>query len=95
MAKGKITKATADPVIYPLNHRASFDDITIQNNTGASITVTITAMDVQTESPIVWSAPAAGALTIAAAAIGVLNQPATAMQISGTGTGVIHVVEAY
>ena len=95
MAKGKITKPTADPVIYPLNHRACFDDITIQNNTSASITVTITAMDVQTESPIVWSAPAAGALTIAAAAIGVLNQPATAMQISGTGTGTVHVVEAY
>lgn len=95
MAKGKITKPTADPVIYPLNHRAAFDDITIQNNTSASITVTITAMDVETESPIVWSAPAAGALTIAAAAIGVLNQPATAMQIAGTGTGVVHVVQAY
>lgn len=95
MAKGKITKPTADPVIYPLNHRSTFDDITIQNNTSASITVDITAMDVETESPIVWSTPAAGALSIAAGAVGVLTQNATAARFSGTGTGLIHVVQAY
>lgn len=95
MAKNFITKPTADPVVFPINHRATFDDITIQNNTTDSITITITAMNVQNESPIVWSTPAAGALTIAAAAVGVLLQPATAIQISGAGTGKVHIVEAY
>lgn len=97
MAKGEITKPDANPVVYPLNHRASFDDITIQNNTGAAVTVTITAQNVQkvASGSVVWSAPAAGALVIAAGTAGVLLQPATAMLLSGTGTGKINVVEAY
>jgi len=95
MAKNSITKPTAAAVTYPLNHRATFDDITIQNNTTDAITVTITAQNVQRVAVPVYSAPAAGALVIAAAAVGVLNQPATAMLLSGAGTGVINVVEAY
>jgi hypothetical protein len=95
MAKNRITKATAAAVIYPMNHRECFDDVTIQNNTDAAISVKITAMNVQTESPIVYSNPAEGALSVAAGAIGVLRQPATAMEISGTGTGVVHIVEPY
>jgi hypothetical protein len=95
MAKGQITKPTAAAVTYPLNHRATFDDITIQNNTSGSITVTITAQNVQRVASPVYSVPAAGALAIAAGAVGVLKQPATAMLLSGTGTGVIHIVEAY
>lgn len=95
MAKGQITKPTAAAVVYPLNHRATFDDITIQNNTTEIIAITITAQDIQRTSPLVYSAPAAGALNIAPAAVGVLNQPATAMLISGGGVGVINVVEAY
>lgn len=97
MAKGEITKPDANPVVYPLNHRASFDDITIQNNTGADITVTITAQNVQkvASGSVVWSAPAAGALVITAGSVGALMQPATAAKFSGTGTGKINVVEAY
>lgn len=95
MAKGQITKPTAAAVVYPLNHRATFDDITIQNNTSDAITVTITAQAIQRTSPLVYSAPASGALVIVAGAVGVLNQPATAMQLSGAGTGVVNVVEAY
>lgn len=95
MAKNAITKPTAAAVTYPLNHRATFDDITIQNNTSDSITVTITAQNVQRVAVPVYSPPASGALVITAGAVGVLNQPATAMLLSGAGTGVINVVEAY
>ena len=95
MAKNAITKPTAAAVTFPLNHRATFADITIQNNTSDSITVTITAQNVQRVASPVYSAPAAGALVITAGSVGVLNQPATAMLLSGAGTGVINVVEAY
>jgi hypothetical protein len=53
----QITKPTAAAVTYPLNHRATFDDITIQNNTSGSITVTITAQNVQRVASPVYSAP--------------------------------------
>lgn len=95
MARNTITKRTAAAVTFPLNHRATFDDITIQNNTSDAITVTITAQAIQQVASPVYSAPAAGALVIAAAAIGVLTQPATAMLLSGTGTGTIDIVEAF
>lgn len=95
MAKYSITKPTAAAVTFPLNHRATFDDVTIQNNTDAALTVTITAQNVQKVASPVYSAPAAGALVIAAAAVGVLSQPATAMLLSGTGTGTVDIVEAF
>lgn len=95
MAKHTISKPTAAAVVFPLNHRASFDDVTIQNNTSDILTVTITAENVQRVASPVYSAPAAGALTIAAGAIGVLLQPATAMLLSGAGTGRVDIVEAY
>jgi hypothetical protein len=95
MAKNAITKPTAAAVTYPLNHRATFDDITIQNNTSDSITVTITAQNVQRVASPVYSAPSAGSVGYRCRAVGVLNQPATAMLLSGTGTGVINIVEAY
>ena len=95
MANNQITKPTAAAVTYPLNHRATFDDITIQNNTSNTITVTVTAQAIQRVTPIVYSTPAAGALVIAAAAVGVLTQPATAMLLSGAGTGTIDIVEAF
>ena len=95
MARNTITKPTAAAVVFPLNHRATFDDITIQNNTSNTITVTVTAQAIQRVTPIVYSTPAAGALVIAAAAVGVLTQPATAMLLSGAGTGAIDIVEAF
>lgn len=95
MARNTITKPTAAAVVFPLNHRATFDDITIQNNTSNTITVTVTAQAIQRVTPIVYSTPSAGALVIAAAAVGVLTQPATAMLLSGAGTGTIDIVEAF
>ena len=95
MARNTITKPTAAAVVFPLNHRATFDDITIQNNTSNTITVTVTAQAIQRVAPLVYSQPAAGALVIAAAAVGVLTQPATAMLLSGAGTGTIDIVEAF
>lgn len=95
MARNTITKPTAAAVTFPLNHRATFDDITIQNNTSDAITVTITAQAIQRVAVPVYSPPAAGALVIAAAAVGVLTQPATAMLLSGAGTGTIDIVEAF
>lgn len=95
MARNTITKPTAAAVVFPLNHRATFDDITIQNNTSNTITVTVTAQAIQRVTPLVYSQPAAGALVIAAAAVGVLTQPATAMLLSGAGTGTIDIVEAF
>jgi hypothetical protein len=62
MARNTISKPTAAAVTYPLNHRATFDYITIQNNTSNTITVTITAQNVQRVASPVYSAPAAGTL---------------------------------
>lgn len=94
MAQRSITKPTAAAVIYPVNHRATIDSITIQNLTGAALTVKITAGAIQRET-VTYSDPAAGVLSIAVNAVGAVSQPCTAMEFSGAGTGTVKVVEEF
>jgi len=94
MAQRIITKPTAAAVVYPVNHRVDVDGYSIQNLTGAALTVKVTAGAIQHET-VTWSDPAAGVLSIAAGAIGEVSQPVTALEFSGTGTGKINVVEQF
>lgn len=94
MAQRSIPKPTAAAVIYPVNHRATIDSITVQNLTSASLTVKITAGAIQRET-VTYSDPAAGVLSIAANAVGVISQPCTALELSGTGTGTVKIVEEF
>lgn len=94
MAQRSIPKPTAAAVIYPVNHRATIDSITIQNLTSASLTVKITAGAIQREA-VTYSDPAAGVLSIATNAVGVISQPCTALELSGTGTGSVKIVEEF
>lgn len=95
MAKNAISKPTAAAVVFPVNHRSTFDSIAIQNNTNNTLTVLVTLVDVQGGETPVWTNPAAGALTLAVGAVGVVTHPITAAQFSGAGTGKIAVTEAY
>ena len=96
MALNSYQKPTTDPVTVPLNHRNLEDNkVTIFNNTGASLTITATAQDVQTEASPTFTTPAQGALSIAAGAFGVLSDPYGAFLAAGTGTGSIDIVETY
>lgn len=94
MAQRKITKPTAAAVIYPTNHRVVIDTYTIQNLTSAALTVKVTAGAIQRES-VTYSDPSSGVLSIAANAVGVVTQPVTAFEFSGTGTGTVNVVEQF
>lgn len=94
MAQRSITKPTAAAVIYPINHRATVDSITIQNLTSAALGVKITAGAIQRES-VTYSDPAAGVLSIAANSVGVISQPCTALELSGLGTGTVKIVEEF
>lgn len=94
MAQRSISKPTAAAVIYPVNHRATIDSITIQNLTGAALGVKVTAGKIQRET-VTYSDPSAGVLSIAANAVGVITQPCTALELSGTGTGTVNIVEEF
>lgn len=94
MAQRSISKPTASAVVYPSNHRANVDTYTIQNLTSASLTVKVTAGAIQREA-VTYSDPAAGVLSIAANAVGVVAQPVTAFEFSGTGTGKVNIVEQF
>lgn len=95
MAKNAISKPTADAVVFPVNHRSTFDSIAIQNNTSDTLTVLVTLVNLQGGDAPAWANPAAGALTLAVGAIGTVTHPITAAQFSGAGTGKIAVTEAY
>lgn len=68
---------------------------TIQNLTAQTITITVTNQDIQGASPT-FDAPAAGALTVAAGAIGVLNQAYDGWLITAAGStsGTVEITEA-
>lgn len=94
MAQRSISKPTAAAVIYPINHRATIDSITIQNLTSAALGVKVTAGKIQ-RGAVTYSDPTAGVLSIAANAVGVITQPCTALELSGTGTGTVEIVEEF
>ena len=85
-------KPSASAVIWPLNDRALDPAVTIQNETGALITVTVTAMPIQTGTPV-YAAPAQGALTIADGASAILTNRYTAMTLAGAGTGFLYILQ--
>lgn len=94
MAQRTITKPTASAVVFPTNHRVQIENISIQNLTSAALVVKVTAGAIQREA-VTFSDPTAGALSIAANSIGEVEQPCTALEFSGTGTGTIKVVEQF
>lgn len=67
---------------------------TIQNLTDQSLTVTVTNQDIQSTSPV-FDTPAAGALVIAAGAIGAMTEPYNGWLFTGaSATGTVEIVEA-
>ena len=79
----------------PNSRRGPEYNSTIQNLTDKTITITVTNQDIQGSSPT-FDTPAAGALTITAGAIGVLNQPYDGWLLTaGTAaTGTVEITEA-
>ena len=68
---------------------------TIQNLTTQSITVTVTNQDIQGSSPT-FDTPAAGALVIAAGAIGSMSEPYDGWLLTAAAStsGTVEIVEA-
>ncbi len=95
MAQSSVNKPTADPVVFVLNQqRGPQYNATLQNFTGANITVQVTNQNIQDTTSPTFTDPAAGTLTIADEAVGFLSEPYEAIEIAGTGTGTIEIVEA-
>ena len=67
---------------------------TIQNLTDQSINITVTNGDVQNETPD-YDTPAAGALTIASGAVGLLKEAyqAWTLTAAGAATGTVRITE--
>ncbi|MBE16554.1 MAG: hypothetical protein Unbinned6354contig1000_12 [Prokaryotic dsDNA virus sp.] len=94
MGRRTVTKPTTDPVQFVMNHKGTHSyAATILNLTGANITVTVTNQDIQSTTSPTYAAPAAGALVISANTMGSINVPYEAMNLAGTGTGTIEIVE--
>lgn len=93
MAQRTLQKLTSDPVSYYPNHRVIGDvNITVQNNTGAALTLQVS--NSRDESPL-YSDPAQGAVSIANGDIVAITDPYFVYQLSGIGTGDINIVEPY
>lgn len=77
------------------SRRGSDYNATIQNLSGQLVTITVTNDDIQSSSPT-FDVPAAGALTVASGAIGVLNEPYDGwlLTLGGAGSGNIVITEA-
>lgn len=91
-----VSKPTADPVVFVTNHRSPVEyRTTFQNLTGAQITLTVSNQDPQKTDAgsRVFSAAIGGITVIAANEMGLINVPHTMINIAGTGTGVIEIVE--
>ena len=95
MSAYTLPKPTTDPVIGILNSFAFDAAVTIQNATGASLSIEITNQNVQEvdAGSIVWADPPGGVKTIADGEEGILESPHVAFRASGTGTGDIYIVQ--
>lgn len=68
---------------------------TIQNLTTVTLTVTVTNQNIQQNTSPVFDVPAAGALTIAAGAIGSITDPYKGWRFTGASTtGTVEITEA-
>jgi len=95
MARRTVNKPTAGAVTFVLNHKRGPEyNATFLNLTGASITIQVTNENIQTATSPTFANPAAGVLTVADDTMGALTEPYEAAEITGAGTGDIHVVEA-
>ena len=95
MAQSSVSKPTASAVVFVLNQqRGPQYNATLQNLTGASITIQVTNQNIQDTAAPTFTDPAAGILTSADEAVGFLSEPYEAIEIDGAGTGTIEIVEA-
>ena len=91
-----VTFASETTKNFVANHRRGVEyKSTIQNLTDQTIVVTVTNEDIQGTSPT-FDTPAAGALSIVAGAIGVLNEPYDGWLLTAgaPATGTVNIVEA-
>lgn len=76
------------------SRRGDTYNATIQNLTTQTITITVTNQDIQGSNPT-FDTPAAGALTIAAGAIGIMIHPYDGWLITAASTtGTVEITEA-
>ena len=74
--------------------RGSDYKATIHNLTDQTITITVTNMNIQEASPV-FDAPASGALTVTAGAVGLLNEAYQGWNVAcSSATGSVHITEA-
>lgn len=95
MSRRTVTFA-ADTVkdFVPNTRRDGQYHATIQNLTTQTITITVTNQDIQGSSPT-FDTPAAGALTVLAGAIGVINEAYNGWRMTATSTsGTVEITEA-
>ena len=95
MARRTITFASDTTKNFVPNHRRDGQyHATIQNLTTQTVTITVTNEDIQGSSPT-FDTPAAGALTVTAGAIGVINEAYDGWLLTATSTsGTVNIVEA-
>ena len=95
MSRSTLTFAADTSKTFAANPRRGEQyHATIQNLTGQTITITVTNQDIQGSNPT-FDVPAAGALTVAAGAIGVLAEPYQGWLLScSSATGTVEITEA-
>ena len=96
MPRSTLTYAAETTKNFATNYKAGHEyNSTIQNLTNQTLTITVTNQRIQDASPT-FDTPAAGALTITAGAIGVLNAPYNGWLLTagGSATGTVEIVEA-
>lgn len=96
MARHNITFAADTTKKFVTNARRGPEyQATIQNLTNQAITITVTNQDIQ-DSTALFDTPAAGALVVAAGAIGTLFEPYDGWLLTGAGaaTGTVNIYEA-
>lgn len=90
--KPRLSKPTSDPAYFAYNHVQGGSFLTIENETGADLTVEVTNQDVQRigVGSATWSTPANGAAVIADGDNFTIQGPYAFVRFSGTGTGNIY-----
>lgn len=89
-----INKVGGTDKIFAANHRRGSDfKTTVQNNTGASISLTYTNDAIQRVTPVFGSLTGAPA-SVASGAMECIECPITGINISGANSGTVDIVEA-
>lgn len=96
MSRSTLTFASETTKSFAPNYKRGPEyNSTIQNLTDQTLTITVTNQRIQGASPT-FDTPAAGALTIASGAIGVMNAPYNGWLLTAglAATGTVEIVEA-